>query len=199
MLRAEWLYAVGQMTDDDASKSLIPLDQAPSSPSIAPPQAQVRRVGGLDSVDACRLRLMALRVRINTNWPQSGGILRRTPKPDRNDTLGRLLAALPTPLPVRMPGLPEPLIPPSETDLRSVAGRAVDAAMLLLDHGSLDDTYSGEVTMLAGIGASGQPADLTPVVMADPTVGLLVATIIGTLEAVSEYLIPFSGKRDVGR
>jgi hypothetical protein len=180
---------VGEMADNDSSQPL----------PIASQPAQAYRVGGLDSVDACRLRLMALRVRIDTNWPKSGGILRRTARPDRNDPLGRLLAALPTPLPVRLPGVPEPLIRESDTDLRAVAGRAVDAAMLLLDCGSLEDTFPGEVTMLAGIGASGAAADLAPVSVSDPTIGLLVATMIGTLEAVSEYLTPSTGRRDVGR
>ena len=157
------------------------------------------RVGGLDSIDACRLRLMSLRVRINTNWPAAGGILRRTVRPDRKDPLGRLLAALPTPLPVQLPGVAEPMIRESDSELRVVAGRAVDAAMMLLDYDSLDAIYPGQVTMLAGIGASAAPADHEPVVVSDPTVGLLVATIIGTLEAVSEYLIPYPGRRDVSR
>jgi hypothetical protein len=86
----------------------------------------------------------------------------------------------------------------TDTDLQVAAGRAVDAAMLLLDGGSLDATYPGTVTMLAGIGQlSEEGCDADAIEITDPTVGLLVATIIGTLEAVSERLIPFAGGRDV--
>lgn len=161
--------------------------------------SEAYRIGGLDSVDACRLRLTALRVRINTNWPASSGLLRRPKRPESHDTLRALMAALPTPLPLERSGVPEALMRESDTDLRAIAERAVDAAMLLLDAGSLDAVYRGEVTMLAGLGASTSVAGPEPVVLSDPTVGLLVATIIGTLEAVSESLIPSSGKRNVSR
>jgi len=157
------------------------------------------RIGGLDSVDACRLRLMTLRTRINDNWPKSGGILRRAARPDRSDPLGRLLVALPTPLPIHRGQAPEPILPAGGDDLRLAAGRAVDAAMALLEADSLDAQYAGRVSMMAGIGASGPVTDIDPIEVDDPTVGLLVATIIGTLEAVSEYLIPYAGRRDVGR
>jgi hypothetical protein len=70
-------------------------------------------------------------------------------------------------------------------DLRTAAGRAVDAAMLLLDGSTLDTPYMHEVSMLG----SCRPGGPEPIAVAEPTVGLLVATIIGTLDAIFEKLI----------
>jgi hypothetical protein len=94
------------------------------------------------------------------------------------------LVALPTPLPPRAGGEPEPIIHPDDSDLCAVAGRAVDAALGLLDRWSLDAHYPGEVSMFE----SRRPGALEPIVVIEPTVGLLVATIIGTLEAISESI-----------
>ena len=155
---------------------------------------------GLDSVDGCRLRLMSLRTRILTNWPKETSILRRHTRATGGDTVTRFLAALPSPLPVRSGGPPEPIVNPDNPDPIASAGRAVDAAMVLLECDSLDEIYPGRVSMLAGIGSSVPAVDgASAVVVDEPTVGLLVATIIGTLEAVSERLVPIQGDRNVGR
>jgi hypothetical protein len=147
---------------------------------------------GLDSIDACRLRLMALRTRIDTNWPKDSGILRRHSRIATTDTVAKLMAALPSPLPLQDGGQPQPILDPADPDPRAAAGRAVDAAMLLLQCDSLDEVYPGHVSMLAGIGSDVPDLDCgDPVDLDEPTVGLLVATIIGTLEAVSERLIPY--------
>jgi hypothetical protein len=154
---------------------------------------------GLDSVDACRLRLVSLRTRIDTNWPQGGSFLRRRgSRPETSDPIGRLLGAMPSPLPLYPGGPPEPIMGDGDADLRSVAGRAVDAAMALLEGDSLDATYPGNVSMLARLSPETDAAGAEAVELSEPTVGLLVATIIGTLEAVSENLIP-SGGRGVRR
>ncbi len=154
---------------------------------------------GLDSVDACRLRLVSLRTRIDTNWPEGGGFLRRRgSRPEASDPIGRLLGALPSPLPLHPGGPPEPIMGDGDADLRSVVGRAVDAAMTLLEADSLEATYPGNVSMLAGLSPATDAAGAEAVELSEPTVGLLVATIIGTLEAVSEKLIP-SGGRGVRR
>ena len=166
---------------------------------------------GLDSVDACRLRLMSLRARIETNWPHGGGLLRRRgPRGEESDTIARLMAALPSPLPLAPGGVPQPLVTEADPDARTAAGRAVDAAMALLEADSLDATYPGRVAMMGGLGqtSNGRTGakggrkgetiyEAEPIEVAEPTVGLLVATIIGTLEAVSERLIPIAGGRDV--
>lgn len=135
-----------------------------------------------DTVDTCRLRLLALRTRIETSWPAAGHLFKRGLGRDNEAVITDLLMALPTPLPL-IPGCPpETIFFHSDTDLRVVAGRAVDAALALLDVSSLDVLYVGEVSMLE----SHRPGALQPIVVVDPSVGLLVATIIGTLEAVWE-------------
>ncbi len=158
---------------------------------------------GFDSVDACRLRLMSLRARIESNWPSGGGILRRRgPGTDSLDTISRLMAALPSPLPLAPGGNPEQIVRETDADARQAAARAVDAALALLAADSLDATYPGQVTMLglprgtqnAKAGAAEAPEGIE---ISDPTIGLLVATIIGTLDAVSERLIPATGGRNV--
>ena len=130
-----------------------------------------------DTVDTCRLRLLALRTRIETNWPTGGHLFRRGLGRDAEASITDLLIALPTPLPL-IPGCPpETIFSHSDTDLRVVAGRAVDAGLALLDVSSLEVLYSGEVSMLE----SHRPGALQPIVVVNPSVGLLVATIIGTL------------------
>lgn len=153
-------------------------------------RARIAELSGLDSVHDCRMRLVSIRTRIETNWPAPGGLLRRNPGLDRvtRATIADLLAALPCPLPLEAGGEPKPLITPGEVDLRVAAGRAVDAAMALLVGTSLDDTYPREVTLLE----SYRPGAPEPIAMAEPTVGLLVATIIGTLEAIVELIGPKS-------
>jgi hypothetical protein len=147
--------------------------------------AELRR---FDSVDDSRRRLVSIRTRIDTNWPSPGGLLRRGPNLDRatQATIADLLAALPYPLPLEVGGEPVPLIKEGQTDLRAAAGRAVDAAMALLTGTSLETVYPGEVTFFE----SHRPGGAGPITVVDPTVGLLVATIIATLEAVSELIGP---------
>jgi hypothetical protein len=146
-----------------------------------------------DSVDDSRRRLVSIRTRIDTNWPSPGGRLRRGPglDPATQATIADLLAALPYPLPLEAGGEPAPLIKVGQVDLRAAAGRAVDAAMALLTGTSLETVYPGEITLFE----SHRPGGAKPITMSDPTVGLLVATIIATLEAISEHLGPKPGSR----
>jgi hypothetical protein len=140
----------------------------------------------LDTIDRCRMRLLTLRARVETNWPAGGNWLRRASAlaAESHSRISELLLALPTPLPLHPGGEPETIFRHDDTDLRVVAGRAVDAALNLLDESSLDAKYQGHVSMLE----SHDPAAREPIVIADPTVGLIVATVIGTLEAISEEL-----------
>jgi hypothetical protein len=142
----------------------------------------------MDTVDTCRMRLVVLRTRIETNWPQTGSLLF-----NRGQGLGReatadiaaLLVALPTPLPLQAGGEPEPIMRETDTDMREVAGRAVDAGLALLDGTTLETIYHGNVKMLESYHA-GAPE---PIIVSNLTVGVLVATIIGTLEAISETVM----------
>jgi hypothetical protein len=148
---------------------------------------RIAELRALDSVDTCRMRLVSLRTRIETNWPAAAGrVFRRGAGLSvASETLiGDLLVALPTPLPLRAGGEPESIIRQDDSDLCAVAGRAVDAALGLLDCWSLETHYPGEVSMFE----SHRPVALEPIVVIEPTVGLLVATIIGTLEAISESI-----------
>jgi hypothetical protein len=141
----------------------------------------------LDSIDNCRMRLLALRTRIEHNWPEAGGRFfnRRAGLSDESlATIRDLLVALPTPLPVHAGQEPECIISDTETDLHLASGRAVDAALALLEDRTLETRYPGQVTMLEASEA-GAPE---PIVVSQPTVGLLVATMIGTLEAISEEI-----------
>jgi hypothetical protein len=140
----------------------------------------------IDTVDTCRIRLLSLRTRIETDWPSAGGLLRRSPGLSRasETAITDLLVGLPTPLPLSPGGTPEAIFAHDDTELCTVAGRAVDAALTLLEVGSLDATYEGQVSLLE----SHRPEAPQPIVVENPTVGMLVATIIGTLEAVSEHL-----------
>jgi hypothetical protein len=140
----------------------------------------------LDTVDTCRMRLLALRTRVEGNWPTGGRFLNRGGGLARDSEMmiEDLLVALPTPLPLVPGGDPETIFCQDDTDLRAVAGRAVDAGLALLDGSNLGATYAGQVSMLE----SHRPGALQPIVVSDPTVGLLVATIIGTLEAISERI-----------
>jgi hypothetical protein len=161
--------------------------------------ARIEAMRGMDSVDACRLRLLALRARIEINWPKSGGILHRKGLAKSSEaTIADLLTALPSPLQVARGYIPSELITEADTDLREVAGRAVDAALVLLDGASLETVYPGEVRMLG----SYRPGALEAIVVSQPTVGLLVATIIGTLDAISERIAepsrPLSPKSTAG-
>jgi hypothetical protein len=147
--------------------------------------ARIAELGGLDTVDTCRMRLLALRTRVETNWPIAGKLFKRGGlDPATRDTIADLLVALPTPLPLHAGGQPEPLIYGVNDDLRAVAGRAVDAALALLDRGDLEAIYPAQVCMLE----SHRPGAQAPIVVTDPTVGLVVATIIGTLEAIAEVI-----------
>jgi hypothetical protein len=148
--------------------------------------ADLRR---LDSADNCRIRLLSIRTRIETNWPAGGGFLFRRAQgldPASHAVIADLLVSLPTPLPMRPGGEPEAIILDTDTDLRAVAGRAVDAALALLDGVAMESKYPGDVTMLD----SYRPDAREPIVVSEPTVGLLVATVIGTLEAIYERITP---------
>jgi hypothetical protein len=150
--------------------------------------ARIADLRGLDTVDGCRIRLVSLRTRIDTNWPGPKSFLRRGPALDAASqaTIADLLDALPSPLPLESGGIAQALIKDGDSDLRAVSGRAVDAALALLSGTSLDTTYHGEVTMLHSF----RPGAEEPITVSDPTVGLLVATIIGTLEAIVERIGP---------
>jgi hypothetical protein len=147
--------------------------------------AELRR---FDSVDDSRRRLVSIRTRIETNWPSRAGVLRRGPSldPVTQATIADLLTALPFPIPLEAGGEPVPLINEGQVDLRAAAGRAVDAAMALLVGASLETVYPGEVTLFK----SHRPGAPEPITISEPTVGLLVATIIATLEAIAELLGP---------
>jgi hypothetical protein len=161
------------------------MDPEPEQPVLA---YRIAEMSGMDTIDSCRIRLLSLRARVEINWPTAGGILRRNKGlgKDTEATIADLLVALPSPLPLAAGEPPLPIITDTDTDLRAVAGRAVDAALALLVGNSLDAVYPGEVRMLE----SYRPGAREPIVVDQPTVGLLVATIIGTLDAISERLGP---------
>jgi hypothetical protein len=157
--------------------------ELPRRSLLSSPPSAIR----LGSVDTCRIRLLSLRTRIETDWPSAGGLLRRGPGLSRASeaAITDLLVGLPTPLPLNPGGTPEAIFAHDDTELCTVAGRAVDAALTLLEAGALDAIYEGQVCMLE----SNRPEAPQPIVVENPSVGLLVATIIGTLEAVSEHLM----------
>jgi hypothetical protein len=179
---------------DSAKADAAALDEAqkPTAAEIAwrkaTLSAHVGQMSGMDTVDSCRMRLLALRTRIEINWPQAGGLLlNRSQGLDRAATadITALLVALPTPLPLQAGGVPQPIILETDTDMRQVAGRAVDAGLALLEGATLETIYPGHVKMLEDY----RPDALEPIIVGNLSVGLLVATIIGTLEAVSETLL----------
>lgn len=150
--------------------------------------ARIDELRRIDRVDSYRFRLLALRTRIQLDWPAAGG--RRFHRQKglagvSEGTISDLLVALPAPLPLAPGEPPVPLMIDGETDLKAVAGRAVDAALALLVGNSLDAPYPGEVRMLESL----HPDALEPISVSQPSVGLLVATIIGTLEAIHEQLV----------
>jgi hypothetical protein len=150
--------------------------------------AQVSQMGGMDTVDTCRMRLVALRTRIETNWPRTGGLLFKRGQglsPEATADIAALLVALPTPLPLHAGGEPEPIIRETDTDMREVAGRAVDAGLALLEDATLETIYRGHVKMLEDY----HPDAAEPIIVGNLTVGVLVATIIGTLDAISETVM----------
>ena len=158
--------------------------------------AHVSQLPGMDTVDTCRMRLLTLRARIETNWPMTGGgVFKRGQGMSRDATadIAALLVALPTPLPLLAGGDPEPIIRETDTDMREVAGRAVDAGLALLDGTTLETIYRGHVKMLEDY----HPDALEPIIVSNLTVGVLVATIIGTLDAISETVMetPGGGKK----
>lgn len=161
------------------------MSDPPVTQSLDERIAELRR---FDSVDDSRRRLVSMRTRIETDWPSRGGLLRRRSSldPVTQATIADLLAALPCPLPLEAGGKPVPLIEVGQVDHRAAAGRAVDAAMALLAGASLDTVYPGEVTLFE----SHRAGAAEPITISDPTVGLLVSTIIATLEAISEVVGP---------
>ena len=72
--------------------------------------------------------------------------------------------------------------------MREVAGRAVDAGLALLEGATLETIYRGHVNMLE----DHHPDAAEPIVVSNLTVGVLVATIIGTLDAISETVMGVS-------
>ena len=166
------------------------MSNPPVTQSLDERIAELRR---FDSVDDSRRRLVSMRTRIEAYWPSPGGLLRRSPSldPATQATIADLLAALPYPLPLEVGGEPAPLIKVGQVDLRAAAGRAVDAAMALLTGTSLETIHPGEVTLFE----SRRPGAAVPITLSDPTVGLLVATIIATLEAISELIGPKAQSR----
>jgi hypothetical protein len=155
---------------------------------------------GLDSIDTCLRRLLSLRTRIETNWPTGGHFFgrggRTTDLPAATQaTVEDLLTALPTPLPLHAGGEPEPIICPGDTDMRTTAGRAVDAGLALLDGATLETVYPVEVKMLE----TRRYDSAGPILVSGATVGLLVATIIGTLEAISELIVPAPAPAKAGK
>ena len=141
----------------------------------------------LDSIDNCRMRLLTLRTRVEHNWPTAGGrFFNRRPGlgAESAATIRGLLMALPTPLPLQAGQEPECIISETDTALHLASGRAVDAALALLAGGTLETPYPGQVTLFEANGAGARE----PIVVSQPTVGLLVATMIGGLEAISEEI-----------
>ena len=209
---------IGRPTDQgdslQAGKSALPALPAESSVSTNPdvPElpgagdaawrkatlaAQVSHAPGMDTVDMCRMRLLTLRARIETNWPQTGsGVFNRSQGMSRESTadISALLVALPTPLPLKVGGEPEPIIRDTDTDMRAVAGRAVDAGLALLEGTTLETIYRGHVKMLEDY----RPDAPESIIVSNLSVGVLVATIIGTLDAISETVLEGTGaNRDV--
>ncbi len=181
----------------EAAKSAEPeqSETPPMESARAILAARLVELRGMDTVDTCRIRLLSLRTRIETNWPEGGGpIFRRGQGLSREATadIAALLVALPTPLPLRAGGEPQPIIYQTDTDMRAVAGRAVDAGLTLLEGTTLESIYPGHLKMLE----SHHPNAIEPITVSNPTVGVLVATIIGTLEAIWETVMdaPRAGK-----
>jgi hypothetical protein len=111
--------------------------------------------------------------------------------PELQTTISDLLAGLPSPLPLSTGADPDCIFNEADTDLCMVAGRAVDAGLALLEGASMETVYNGHITMLE----SYHPDAPDSIVVPYPTVGLLVSTIIGTLDAISELIVePESGK-----
>jgi hypothetical protein len=159
-------------------------EPAESQPSRGPATGSA---SGLDAVDNCRMRLVSLRTRIESNWPAAGGRFFRRGAglgPHDQASIEALLDALPTPLPLVPGGPAQAIITETDTDLMAVAGRAVDASFALLDGATMESEYPGDVTLLD----SRRPEAREPIVVSRPTVGLLVSTIIGTLEAIYETI-----------
>jgi len=170
--------------------------QEPSAAEIAWRKAtlaaDVSQMRGMDTLDTCRMRLVALRTRIETNWPQTrGGVFNRGQGLSREATadVRALLVALPTPLPLQAGGEPEPIIREVDTDMREVTGRAVDAGLALLEGTTLETIYRGHVKMLEDY----HPGAAEPIVVSNLSVGVLVATIIGALDAISETVMEAAG------
>jgi hypothetical protein len=196
-----------QPTDsDDSAQPAVSVAAAVSAkpdglqePSAAQPpwrketlSLHVSQMRDMDTVDTCRMRLVALRTRIETNWPMTGrGVFNRGQGLSREATadITALLVALPTPLPLQAGGDPEPIIRETDTDMREVTGRAVDAGFALLEGATLETIYRGHVKMLE----DHRPHAAEPIVVSNLTVGVLVATIIGTLDAIAETVLDVRG------
>jgi len=166
--------------------------EEPKSRPRRRPGSAVTGSAGLDTVDGCRMRLLALRTRIETNWPEPGGALFRRGRGlsrEVTEDIASLLIALPTPLPIHPGTAPQPICRPTDADMREVAGRAVDAGLALLEGATLETVYQGHVKILEDY----RPEADESIIVSNFTVGVLAATIIGTLEAIAELLVKESG------
>jgi hypothetical protein len=88
--------------------------------------ARYSNMSGLDTVDACRMRLLALRTRIETNRPTpSRRLFTHGQVMDRRTrtAIAELLQGLPTPLPFHPDPLPELIMRHTDLDLGAVPGR----------------------------------------------------------------------------
>jgi len=163
--------------------------------------ASISKTRDTDTVDTCRMRLLALRTRIETNWPEAGGgLFNRARGMDQaaSADIASLLIALPTPLPLEVGGAPQAICREADADMRVVAGRAVDAALALLEGATLETIYRGHIKMLEDY----RPDAPESIIVSNLSVGLLVSTIIGTLDAISEILMDAPGpgrKRAAGK
>jgi hypothetical protein len=165
-----------------------PADASDATKRRATLIANFNKTRDTDTVGTCRMRLLALRTRVETNWPgASGGLFNRARGMDRkaNADIASLLIALPTPLPLEVGGEPQTICRETDADMRVVAGRAVDAGLALLEGTTLETIYRGHVKMLEDY----RPDAPEPIIVSNLTVGVLVATIIGTLDAISEILL----------
>jgi len=185
----------GESTASAPPEAQLAIVEAETAWRKATLAAQVGQMRGMDTVDTCRMRLVALRTRIETNWPPTGGLLFKRGQglgPAASADIASLLVALPTPLPLQAGGEPEPIVRDTDTDMREVAGRAVDAGLALLEGTTLETIYRGHVKMLEDY----RPDAPESIIVSNLTVGVLVATIIGALDAISETVMeaPRAGK-----
>src|ERR1035437_5194701 len=103
----------------------------------------------LDTIDRCRMRLLTLRARVETNWPAGGNWLRRGSglAAGLEATISAPLVAPPPPSPQETPAPP----PPRPTRIENAVSHVSEIYRLSL--ASLTDLC--ELTMGAGYAAAG--------------------------------------------